>query len=98
MTYDVQDCYGDHMGSSFGGIIHSPYNVVMQSTSQEDKNGREIFEGDIVRCGRMVYAIEWRLVFEEQSEVAGFQFFDHPQDYEVIGNIHENSDLLPSAL
>jgi hypothetical protein len=69
--------------------------ILMQFTGLLDKNGKEIFEGDIFKNGSLVRAI----TVDEQH---GYRFhfgLDRltrgDADYgEVIGNIYENPELL----
>ncbi len=66
---------------------------LMQFTGLYDKNGKEIYEGDIVTDGVGKYKIVYDL------KLAGYQpyciFRDDPENYcEVLGNIYENQELL----
>ena len=76
----------------------------MQFTGLHDKNGKEIYEGDVV-LATMVDAKTYRGVVEWQDDSADFDI-SHPElghqvafgldesCYEVIGNIYENPELL----
>ena len=79
--------------------------IKMHSIGKPDKHGKEIFEGDIVRCEFLeqeVYVVQWDddgCCFELaplRSEGADGVNGDWcvPNCWEVIGNIYENKDLL----
>ena len=73
---------------------------VGQYTGLTDKNGKKIFEGDIVECNGGFYQI----VFEDgcfgayQNEQYFFTLFSLYVAVEVIGNIHDNPELLKGVV
>lgn len=72
--------------------------VLMQFTGLKDKNGKEIYEGDIVKWqGAGMFPIEEEIVWD--NNFCGFILEDSQQNpnlqsIEVIGNIYENPELL----
>lgn len=84
---------------------YSPESVVlMQSTGLRDKNGQEIFEGDVVRlnvynqlkCGiyevRRGEAGDWQMQNRTRTKIISLIY--SPGSTEVIGNIYTNPELM----
>lgn len=73
--------------------------TVGQFTGLTDKNGKKIFEGDIIAKGFELYEVRWNPeqvrwgIYLGNYEVAGFTKFSEPY-FEVIGNVYDNKELL----
>lgn len=80
--------------------------TLMQSTGLTDKNGKEIFEGDILNIEtdeeNVKVEVSWDnkhalFVFESkkynEKEALGELFEDNPYPFKIIGNIYENPEL-----
>ena len=79
------------------GFNGNGYFDIMQYTGLKDKNGKEIYEGDILRDDRdEIRIVEWRVGEDDEvrNYIAGFWLFYEPDEYEVIGNIYENPELI----
>ena len=71
----------------------------IQSTGLKDKNGKLIFEGDIVSLREINYEIMWQVdgYFGNgpyKDRVGYCMDLEAHHECEIIGNIHENPELL----
>ena len=70
---------------------------LMQYTGLKDKNGKEIYEGDILKdCDtREIKTVIWHKNCFILRDTKGFYQWTYFEDeHEVIGNIYENPELL----
>ena len=68
--------------------------ILMQFIGFKDKNGKEIYEGDIVECKAV--GKPYQLTEIKWNEYNLGWYFSHPGTnfIQVIGNIYENPELL----
>nr|WP_105248999.1 YopX family protein [Streptococcus suis] len=104
LIYNMEQLHRDLIGAV---PIEQSGLIVMQSTGLFDKNGKEIFEGDVVlENGWRKVAVSFgtQEIEENFGDKRIFQGFNlylgggYPEavmsKYEIIGNIYENPELM----
>lgn len=102
-------CYGSLQRFKGFSIFDNDYKSfftvsstsIGQYTGLTDKNGNKIFEGDILNCyspydinGFRNSVVMWSDLFLGWRAGSHTLYGDEQQVYEVIGNIHDNPELL----
>jgi uncharacterized phage protein (TIGR01671 family) len=93
MVFDGDDCY--IVGDDFH---HSHYRIhpktVGQFTGLTDKNGKNIFEGDIIEWDELEWGSKHREVVTWDYNLFAIRKDDWGEWCEVIGNIHDSPELI----
>ena len=97
-THDEQD---NIISFDSGMFYKVDPDTVGQFTGLTDKNGKKIFEGDIVRFDNRLSVVEYvdcRMGFAFRKTIGhgivpGFTM-SHWETCEILGNIHDNPELL----
>lgn len=105
--YETNKAYYYNLQNGCGSLREDSSYILMQYTGLHDKNGKEIFEGDIVNCqtkyGKakaIIKFIDGKFVAYWDSKITHpknghhIACYDINKRFEVIGNIYENKELL----
>ena len=101
--FDNDNSGRTHIATTNRGCLNIDSETVGQFTGRYDKNDKEIFERDIV-VNKNIHGKKWIVEYRTDSEYVGFvlkeigtngiSLFTSWNDIEVIGNIHDNKELL----
>lgn len=115
MTYydnpEMQVCLNDDFKSGLifpmsedfedNAMYMGKYTYYQQCTGLRDKNGKLIFEGDIVKnWDNRIFKIVWKddaccfMAENKNFTVSIYSLISLTNDLEVIGNIYENKELV----
>lgn len=110
MSYGEVEYFDDSINYRFDHFWNGADEDVefMQSTGIKDKNGVEIYEGDILKLHAIFLAPDDKIGYLEYSPKYGYSIIfegnrlyrqeywasTNKLNYEVIGNIYDNPELL----
>ena len=93
--YTLEGVFHDGDYAGYEGI------VLMQWTGLYDRNGKEIYEGDIAKSGKRLFVAKWNddiasFVWEPLDGESSYPCFNvgTVKNMEIVGNVFENPELL----
>lgn len=105
IDYLANEVMLDYFGKMY--FLNFEYAELLQFTGLKDKNGTEIYEGDILQGTYYFRGVGWydtgegdveikgKVVYEQGGyECQGYNLGDLTNDVEIIGNIYESPEIM----
>lgn len=94
----IMQHFEDNSNSPDCEFVSITPDKIIQCTGLKDKNGKLIYEGDIVKQNNTIYNVNWfngSFCFKDTLNGKNYTVeFVMSEKQEVIGNIYENKELL----
>ena len=98
---DFVTTIGCNQDDATKGPVDQDDYIVEFNTGMKDKNGRPIYDGDVVEWGNLKYLVEWesnkwqaRCPYHHRYHHPKLEHFRDVESGIVVGNIFENEELL----